>query len=104
MEAVMSFRNDREACEAIRGFLAGACRGRLVDFWTAEGPTRTAVEYIEKGSPLSHGESLALQVAFDVWNGHGGAKVADLLGVLDNDNFRAVFDLLLPARSGARSK
>lgn len=63
--------------------------------WTEDGPTDLACDYIEKGCPLSHGETLVLQVAFDIWNGAGGAKVGELLSTLDEPNLRGVCDAIL---------
>ena len=65
----------------------------------AMGPTDLALDYIETGSPLSHGEHLVLQVAMDLWNGGGGAKVGELLTTLDERNLRGVAEALL-ARDG----
>lgn len=96
----MAFRSDEEACVAIRAFLATVGHGRLSNLWTAEGPTEQAVEYVEKGSPLSHGEAVLLRVAFDFWNGAGKATLDDLLNVLDDKNLRAVLDLVALYRPG----
>lgn len=85
---------DKEISAAVRYFLGEVAHGRLASLWTEDGPTAVAVEYIQKGSPLSHGEHLLLQVAFDVWNGGGKATVGDLLSVLDDSNLRAVLDLV----------
>jgi hypothetical protein len=98
----MSFASEREQCAAIRAFLGRVVHGRLADLWTDEGPTRTAVDYIDKGNPLSHGEAICLQIAFDVWNGRGKATVDDLLTVLDDANLSAVLDLIALARPGLR--
>ncbi len=64
------------------------------------GPTNLAIEYVEHGSPLSSGEQLLLRVAFDLWNGGGGAKVGDLLDTLDARNLRAVCVALLQRDGG----
>ena len=96
----MAFATDNDLSAAIQAFLRQVVHGRLADLWTSDGPTRIAADYIEKGSPLSHGEHLLLQVAFDLWNGQGRATLADLLGVLDDANLRAVLDLITLARPG----
>lgn len=67
--------------------------------WTKSGPTALAIDYVRRGSPLSHGEQVILRAAFDLWNGSGGCKVADLLEVLDERNLRAVAAAIL-ARDG----
>jgi hypothetical protein len=87
--------------KAIRTFLGRACGGKLAGLWADDGPTQQAVQYIEQGSPLSHGEEICLRVAFAVWNGRGKATVDDLLAVLDDDNLAAVIELLRRARPGA---
>lgn len=92
------FRDDRQACRAIRALLATV--RPLHDAWTADGPTERAVEWVEKGSPLSHGEAVMLRIAFDLWNGGGGAKVADVIGVLDLDRTEAVCSLVLALKRG----
>jgi len=67
--------------------------------WTEDGPTDLTLEYMEHGAPLSHGETLILQVAMDLWNGGGKARVDELLATLDERNLRAVADAIL-ARDG----
>ncbi len=57
--------------------------------WGKSGPTDLGCSWLKR-SPLSSGEQLMLQVAFDLWNGMGDAKVADLLSTLDERNLRAV--------------
>ena len=96
------WKSEEEQCAAIRAFLSKAAHGRLEKFWTDKGPTDKAVFYVDKGSPLSSGETLLLNVAFDVWNGSGHATVGDLLTTLDNENLAAVIELMLVARPGAR--
>ncbi len=68
--------------------------------WTEEGPTQVALGYLKNGAPLSHGESLVLLVAFDLWNGGGGAEVGDLLYTLDARNLRAVCLAMLQRDGG----
>jgi hypothetical protein len=54
----------------------------------------------QDGGPLSSGEILLLRVAFDLWNGGGGAKVGELLATLDGRNLRAVALALLERDGG----
>lgn len=68
--------------------------------WTEGGPTETTLDYVARGSPLSHGEHIVLEVAMDVWNGGGGAQVADLLATLDEKALRAVAVALLQRDGG----
>lgn len=98
----MAFDNDRQLSEAICAFLSTVAHGRLKDLWGSEGPTSLACDYIENGSPLSHGEQVLLQVAFDLWNSSGKATVAALLDVLDDENLAAVLGLIMAARPGSR--
>jgi hypothetical protein len=83
---------------AIRELLAP--HPALARLWTDEGPTRVACDYVKHGSPLSSAEHLLLQVAFDLWNGMGKAKVDDLLCTLDSRNLRAVVAALLARDAG----
>jgi len=92
------WRNEAHQCAVIRKLLAP--HPAIARLWTSQGPTELACEYLE-GSPLSSGEQLLLRVAFDIWNGGGGAKVGELLHTLDERNLRAVTDALLE-RDGGR--
>lgn len=94
------FRNDRQACLAIRALLATLHPLRAA--WTLDGPTEQAVAWLRRSS-LSHGEEVMLRVAFDLWNGDGGAKLADLIGVLDAKRSEAVLGLLLALNRGPRA-
>lgn len=61
------FATTAQQCQAIRLLLSSL---RLEHLWTAKGPTRQAINYLE-GSPLSHGEQVLIRCAFDFWNGQG---------------------------------
>jgi hypothetical protein len=92
------FRDDQQACRAIRVLLGSVFRD--VDaLWPETGPTPLSLRYL-KASPLSHGEYLMLQVAFDFWNGHGGAKFADLISVLDQRPLVFVCELATAVPNG----
>jgi hypothetical protein len=100
------WRSERARCAAILDLLEAAhlaSRDPRLDrgLWTPEGPTRLACQYIDKGSPLSSGEHLILQVAFDLWNGRGKAKIDDLLCTLDERLLRAVARAILARDSAA---
>lgn len=93
------FRDERQACAAIRSLLERL--PALQQLWTDDGPAERAVELLENGGgPLSHGEAIMLRVAFDLWNGHGGATLADTLVVLDRENAEAVLTLVLAVQRG----
>lgn len=85
------FRDDAQACRAIRGLLHGV---RLEHLWTLQGPTEEALSCLRTGGPYSAGEVLMLRVAFDLWNGEGHAEIATLLATLDAHNASLLLDLL----------
>lgn len=91
-------RDDKQACRALRVFLGGTFHD-VDSLWTDKGPTETALRYL-KASPLSHGEHLILQVAFDLWNGRGGAKFSELMSVLDTSFLVLVFELATAVANG----
>jgi hypothetical protein len=93
------WRSERQQCEVIRRLLAP--HHALARLWTPTGPTDKACQLLEDdGGPMSSGEVLLLRVAFDIWNGGGGAKVGDLLSTLDERNLRAVV-VAISARDGS---
>jgi len=71
--------------------------------WTDGGPTETAIALMEaNGGPLSSGERIVLLAAWAVWNGHDGARFADVVYRLDGRNLVALGTLLIAvASSGA---
>jgi len=88
--------------------LARVCRAlcervRLDGMWTDAGPTETAIALMEaNGGPLSSGERIVLLAAWAVWNGHDGARFADVIYRLDGRNLVALGTLLVAvASSGA---
>lgn len=91
------WKNDEQACRAIRRLLEGA---RLERLWTATGPTNEAVKSLKDGGYLSSGEKLMLRIAFDFWNAHGQANFARMLEVLDRDRMRAVCTLAVALCEG----
>jgi hypothetical protein len=92
------FRDDRQASRAIR-VLLGAMFHDVDALWTKDGPTTQALGYL-KSSPLSHGEHIFLQIAFDFWNGGGGAKFVDILGTLDREKVAVVFAFVRSYHAG----
>ena len=93
------WQNDRQACRAIRVLLASLFHD-IDSVWTLEGPTDLAVAWLAS-SPLSHGEKVMLQIAFDFWGGFGKAQFADIIGVLDGRRSRDVFELARAYSVGA---
>lgn len=49
--------------------------------------TPAAFRIVETGNDgsLSDGETLMLRIAVDIWNGHGGAALAEILQTLDRE-------------------
>lgn len=93
------FANDRQKCQVIRILLAGVC---LQDWWSATGPTAAAYGPDDALlGCLSHGEQVLVAVVWDVWSGDGGARLADVLSVLDHDNARRVLSLFMAANESA---
>jgi hypothetical protein len=86
--------------------LARACRAlcervRLDEMWTEEGPTEAAIELMEKdGGPLSSGERVVLLASWAIWNGHDGARFADVIYRLDGRNLVALGTLLVAVAGG----
>lgn len=95
------FRDDAQISSAVLVLLHSVQLERL---WTAAGPTNEAVELADKrGGPMSHGEALIVLVAFDFWNGHGHARLDELLAVLDPDRIRLVATLMIAAAEGGEA-
>jgi hypothetical protein len=85
------FRNDAHKSEAIRVLLS---RAGLERFWQ-ERPTQEAVVAVNGGMCLSLGETVLIQVAFDIWNPVGQrSRVGDVLTRLDLELQQALWGLL----------
>ena len=70
-------------------------------YWTATGPTEEAARVMEgRGEALSSGEELLLRVAFDLWNGRGGADFGRMFGTLGNEPLAALGSLLVAVTQG----
>lgn len=96
----MSFRDDRQACVAIKTMLDATNLPAIRGLWTTMAPTKRAFELLDSGE-LSSGELTLLRVAFDLWNGEGGAKVADLVHGLDSRRLHLVTSLMIAMSAGA---
>lgn len=68
-------------------------RAGFTKCWDADGLT-AKYERIRASGKMSSSEALLLDVALDVWNGHGNAPLGRVINVLDNDNLRMVASLL----------
>ena len=95
------FRSEKQQCEAIRTMLRSL---RLDYLWTEKGPTKQACDWLENGSPLSHGEDVLLRCAFDFWNSMGKVELGrDLLGVLDGPRLQMVLTLAMALNEGGEA-
>jgi len=93
---VAMFRNDAQVNEVCTVLLE---RAHMRGFWTREGPTKKAHEFVEEGGPMSSGERVMLLVAYGLWNGTGGLEFAALMQ-LDDENLEAVGSLLVALATG----
>ena len=93
------FSNEHQKALTIRLLLSPY----LEHFWTENGPTEQASDYLDNGAPLSSGEMIMLRVAFDFWNGNGGAKFADVANRLDSRNTALVASLMAAVASGSHA-
>jgi hypothetical protein len=92
------FRSEAQLARACRALCE---RARLEGMWTDAGPTGTAIALMEaNGGPLSSGERIVLLSAWAVWNGHDGARLADVIYRLDGRNLAAIGKLLGAVASG----
>jgi hypothetical protein len=93
------FRNDEQACAAIRALLGTL---KLDYLWTAAGPTDEASDLLaQNGGPLSSGERVLLLSAWALWNGRGNLCLSDVIDYLDRERTRALCGLMLAIQQGA---
>lgn len=93
------FRDDTQAHAAIRTLLDTI--PKLGRFWTDTGPTDEAVRLVEaRGGALSSGEALLVFVAFDLYNGRGGAQLSRVIHTLGNEPLSALGSLLVSLTHG----
>ena len=86
------FRNGRQKSEVLQTLLESV---RLDHLWTSNGPTDAALRYCDaNGGPLSSGERIMLLAVFDLWNGTGGLKFAEMPGPLDPRRAQKLLSLL----------
>jgi hypothetical protein len=90
------FSDEAQRVRAVRALLA---RIGLASLWTDEGPTPLAMKYRAR-SPLSSGETVMVQAAWDVWNGEGKLLLADVLDALDLPNTSALCGLVVAEKVG----
>ena len=87
------FRDEEQTHRAIRTFL-DTIPG-LGRYWTDTGPTEEAGRVVEqRGGALSSGEALLVRVAFDLWNGRGGADFGRVVHTLGSEPLAALGALL----------
>ena len=86
------FRNSRQKSEVLQTLLESVSLDHL---WTPNGPTDAALRYRDaNGGPLSSGERIMLLATFDLWNGTGGLKFAEMPGPLDPRRAQKLLSLL----------
>lgn len=90
------FRNDHQKCEALSLLLEPV---RLDRLWNQNGPTPEAAQRREVGG--SPGERVMVRAAWDLWNGTGGVRLAEMLNTLDSVNFQLLATLLLAVDLGS---
>jgi hypothetical protein len=92
------FRSEAQLARACQALCEGV---RLEGMWTDAGPSETAIALMEAdGGPLSSGERIVLLAAWAVWNGHDGARFADVIYRLDGRNLVALGTLLVAMAGG----
>ena len=92
------FRDEAQTHRAIRTLLDTI--PELGRYWTDTGPTEEAARVVEQGGgALSSGEALLVRVAFDLWNGRGGADLGRVVHTLGSEPLAALGTLLV-AMSG----
>lgn len=97
------FRNDPEACQAIR-ILLGSIRSDVDKLWTLDGPTEECTRLFERGAPWSHGEVIVLKVCFDFWNGLGHTPFDEMIQTLDGRRVRLITELWQHHSAGTVAK
>jgi hypothetical protein len=94
------FRDERQRLDVVRIWLGSL---GLERFWTIDGPTEAAIKVVRSGSPLSHGQTVMLRIAFDIWNGEGNARFADCLYVLDSTRMRLIGTFIVAFAAGGHA-
>jgi hypothetical protein len=88
------FRDEAQTHRAIRALLDTT--PKLERYWTDTGPTEEAARVVaQSGAALSSGEWLLLRVAFDLWNGRGGADFGRVVHTLGSEPLAALGTLLV---------
>jgi len=92
--------------------MARLCKEMLEEFYPLRGlweysevgafgpndSAREALALVNEGvSPLSHGEKIVLRVAFDLYNGTGGAKIYDVLNSLQAETVQVIGEIFKKA-------
>lgn len=92
--------SDREKNSIIQKMLRAG--GNAAELWNEKGPTNEGCAVLADGGLLSSTEHLMLQVAFDIWNGHGKADLNDMLVRFDDRQLKAAMDAIGAARQLGR--
>lgn len=96
------FRDDTQMNRALAALLSTL--PRLRGLWTDRGPSEQARALIEQGGgSLSREERVLLLVAADIWNGHGGARFAEVWSSLGAEVRTALGLLMVAEARGAEA-
>jgi hypothetical protein len=70
-------------------------------WWTEDGPTSKA--FSKEKRRISEGEAVMLWTCLGLWNSHEhkDARLADIVGVLDENNLEAIGSLLVAMSRGS---
>ena len=95
----MPFRDASQRAWACSILLAQLSSKHAEDWWSADGPTDTALALMrqyQRGERIqvSSGEMLLLRATLDFWNGTGHAHVHELLEVLEPHLYTAIGELI----------
>jgi hypothetical protein len=95
---MIMFKNQQQRSNACRALLATRFDERTADYWN-EGPTERAMEYATFGGG-ERDEIVLLRCALDFWKGEGGARLSEVLLILDSPQIVAVASLMLAHELG----
>lgn len=95
------FRNDHQRAKVTMA-IVGPYQA-IAPLWTTDGPTECCIDLFEHPDKrvFSSGEGVLFKLAWDVWNGMGGAGFSDLLDRLDYASTRRIGALLVAMADGS---
>lgn len=96
----MSWRDDHQRARVCQALLDLVGLAHLWECGDSPAPTPAAIRWWREGAPLSSGETIIFRVAWDVWNGEGGATLGTLLSSLSPRLIEAIGRLLIAYSQG----